>query len=63
MQSFERIWRSSCFADEAVVLSPDAVKIKQLEEVTYDQIATAFNRKELFILIQLNLKRIYSIRI
>jgi UDP-N-acetylmuramate: L-alanyl-gamma-D-glutamyl-meso-diaminopimelate ligase len=43
--------------------SPDAVKIKQLEEVTYDQIATAFNRKELFILIQLNLKRIYSIRI
>lgn len=38
------------FADEAVVFySPDAVKIKQLEEVTYDQIATAFNRKDLVI--------------
>ena len=38
------------YADEAVVFySPDAVKIKQLEEVTYDQIATAFNRKDLII--------------
>jgi UDP-N-acetylmuramate: L-alanyl-gamma-D-glutamyl-meso-diaminopimelate ligase len=27
------------YADVAVVLSPDAVKIKQLEEVSYDQIA------------------------
>jgi UDP-N-acetylmuramate: L-alanyl-gamma-D-glutamyl-meso-diaminopimelate ligase len=32
-----------------VFYSPDAVKIKQLEEVTYDQIATAFNRKDLVI--------------
>jgi UDP-N-acetylmuramate: L-alanyl-gamma-D-glutamyl-meso-diaminopimelate ligase len=38
------------FADEAVVFySPDAVKIKQLEEVTYEQIAKAFNRKDLVI--------------
>lgn len=38
------------FADVAVVFySPDAVKIKQLEEVTYEQIATAFNRKDLVI--------------
>ena len=38
------------FADVAVVFySPDAVKIKQLEEVTYDQIANAFNRKDLII--------------
>ena len=38
------------FADVAVVFySPDAVKIKQLEEVTYDQIANAFNRKDLVI--------------
>jgi UDP-N-acetylmuramate: L-alanyl-gamma-D-glutamyl-meso-diaminopimelate ligase len=38
------------FADKAVVFySPDAVKIKQLEEVTYDQIASAFNRKDLII--------------
>ena len=38
------------YADVAVVFySPDAVKIKQLEEVTYDQIATAFNRKDLII--------------
>jgi UDP-N-acetylmuramate: L-alanyl-gamma-D-glutamyl-meso-diaminopimelate ligase len=29
--------------------SPDAVKIKQLEEVSYDQIAQAFNRKDLII--------------
>lgn len=37
-------------ADVAVVFySPDAVKIKQLEEVTYDQIAKAFNRKDLII--------------
>ncbi|MCG9793993.1 UDP-N-acetylmuramate--L-alanine ligase [Flavobacterium algicola] len=37
-------------ADIAVVFySPDAVKIKQLQEVTYDQIATAFNRKDLII--------------
>ncbi|MEN9928815.1 MAG: UDP-N-acetylmuramate--L-alanyl-gamma-D-glutamyl-meso-2,6-diaminoheptandioate ligase [Bacteroidota bacterium] len=38
------------YADEAVVFySPDAVKIKQLEEVTYDQIAKAFNREDLII--------------
>lgn len=38
------------FADVAVVFySPDAVKIKQLEEVTYNQIANAFNRKDLII--------------
>ena len=38
------------FADEAVVFySPDAVKIKQLEEVTYEQIAKAFNREDLII--------------
>ena len=38
------------FADVAVVFySPDAVKIKQLEEVTYEQIAHAFNRKDLII--------------
>ncbi len=37
-------------ADVAVVFySPDAVKIKQLDEVTYEQIATAFNRKDLII--------------
>jgi UDP-N-acetylmuramate: L-alanyl-gamma-D-glutamyl-meso-diaminopimelate ligase len=38
------------YADVAVVFySPDAVKIKQLEEVTYEQIATSFNRKDLII--------------
>jgi UDP-N-acetylmuramate: L-alanyl-gamma-D-glutamyl-meso-diaminopimelate ligase len=38
------------FADEAIVFySPDAVKIKQLKEVTYEQIANAFNRKDLVI--------------
>ncbi|WP_016988879.1 UDP-N-acetylmuramate--L-alanine ligase [Flavobacterium sp. ACAM 123] len=38
------------YADVAVVFySPDAVKIKELEEVTYDQIAQAFNRKDLII--------------
>jgi UDP-N-acetylmuramate: L-alanyl-gamma-D-glutamyl-meso-diaminopimelate ligase len=38
------------FADVAAVFySPDAVKIKQLEEVTYEQIAQAFNRKDLII--------------
>ena len=38
------------YADEAVVFySPDAVKIKQLEEVTSEQIAMAFNRKDLII--------------
>ncbi len=38
------------FADLAVVFySPDAVKIKQLDEVTYDQIAKAFNREDLVI--------------
>lgn len=38
------------FADLAVVFySPDAVKIKQLEEVTYEQIANAFNREDLII--------------
>ncbi|OIQ21360.1 MAG: peptidoglycan synthetase [Flavobacterium sp. MedPE-SWcel] len=37
-------------ADIPVVFySPDAVKIKQLEEVTYDQIAKAFNREDLII--------------
>ncbi|MFY7730593.1 MAG: UDP-N-acetylmuramate--L-alanine ligase [Flavobacterium sp.] len=37
-------------ADVAVVFySPDAVKIKQLEEVTYEQIAAAFNREDLII--------------
>ncbi len=38
------------FADVAVVFySPDAVKIKQLEEVTYEQIAQSFNREDLII--------------
>jgi UDP-N-acetylmuramate: L-alanyl-gamma-D-glutamyl-meso-diaminopimelate ligase len=38
------------YADVAVVFySPDAVKIKQLEEVSYDQIAQSFNRKDLII--------------
>src|SRR6478672_526877 len=37
-------------ADMAIVFySPDAVKIKQLEEVTCDQIAKAFNREDLII--------------
>ncbi len=37
-------------ADVAVVFySPDAVKIKQLEEVTYDQIAQSFKRSDLII--------------
>jgi UDP-N-acetylmuramate: L-alanyl-gamma-D-glutamyl-meso-diaminopimelate ligase len=37
-------------ADIAVVFySPDAVKIKQLEEVTYDQIAQSFKREDLII--------------
>jgi UDP-N-acetylmuramate: L-alanyl-gamma-D-glutamyl-meso-diaminopimelate ligase len=37
-------------ADVAVVFySPDAVKIKQLEEVTYDQIAQSFKRNDLII--------------
>ena len=37
-------------ADVAVVFySPDAVKIKQLNEVTYDQIAQSFNRNDLVI--------------
>jgi len=37
-------------ADVAVVFySPDAVKIKQLEEVTYDQIAKSFERDDLII--------------
>ncbi|MFT3687366.1 MAG: Mur ligase family protein [Phycisphaerales bacterium] len=37
-------------ADIAVVFySPDAVKIKQLEEVTYDQIAQSFKRDDLVI--------------
>lgn len=37
-------------ADVAVVFySPDAVKIKQLEEVTYDQIAKSFQRDDLII--------------
>jgi UDP-N-acetylmuramate: L-alanyl-gamma-D-glutamyl-meso-diaminopimelate ligase len=38
------------YADVAVVFySPDAVKIKQLEEVTYDQIAQSFKRDDLII--------------
>jgi UDP-N-acetylmuramate: L-alanyl-gamma-D-glutamyl-meso-diaminopimelate ligase len=38
------------YADVAVVFySPDAVKIKQLEEVTYEQIAASFNRDDLII--------------
>jgi UDP-N-acetylmuramate: L-alanyl-gamma-D-glutamyl-meso-diaminopimelate ligase len=38
------------YADVAVVFySPDAVKIKQLEAVTYEQIATSFNRNDLII--------------
>ena len=38
------------YADVAVVFySPDAVKIKQLEEVSYNQIAKAFNRVDLII--------------
>ncbi len=37
-------------ADVAVVFySPDAVKIKQLEEVTYEQIAQSFRREDLII--------------
>ncbi|TDP57834.1 UDP-N-acetylmuramate--L-alanine ligase [Flavobacterium dankookense] len=37
-------------ADVAVVFySPDAVKIKQLEEVTYDQIAQSFQREDLIV--------------
>jgi len=37
-------------ADVAVVFySPDAVKIKQLEEVTYEQIAQSFKRQDLII--------------
>lgn len=37
-------------ADVPVVFySPDAVKIKQLEEVTYEQIAKSFNREDLII--------------
>ena len=37
-------------ADVAVVFySPDAVKIKQLEEVSYEQIATSFKRDDLII--------------
>ncbi|WP_438965873.1 UDP-N-acetylmuramate--L-alanine ligase [Flavobacterium sp.] len=37
-------------ADVAVVFySPDAVKIKQLEEVTYDQISESFQREDLII--------------
>ncbi len=37
-------------ADVAVVFySPDAVKIKQMEEVTYDQIANSFERNDLII--------------
>ena len=38
------------FADMAVVFySPDAVQIKQLDKVSYEQIAEAFNRKDLII--------------
>ena len=38
------------YADKAVVFySPQAVKIKQLEEVTFQQIANAFKREDLII--------------
>jgi UDP-N-acetylmuramate: L-alanyl-gamma-D-glutamyl-meso-diaminopimelate ligase len=38
------------FADKAVVFySPDAVKIKRLNEVSYDQISEAFKREDLII--------------
>jgi UDP-N-acetylmuramate: L-alanyl-gamma-D-glutamyl-meso-diaminopimelate ligase len=37
------------YADVAVVFIPRCGKIKQLEEVSYDQIAQAFNRKDLII--------------
>jgi UDP-N-acetylmuramate: L-alanyl-gamma-D-glutamyl-meso-diaminopimelate ligase len=38
------------FADKAVVFySPDAVKIKRLDEVSYDQISEAFKREDLII--------------
>jgi UDP-N-acetylmuramate: L-alanyl-gamma-D-glutamyl-meso-diaminopimelate ligase len=51
------------YADEAVVFySPDAVKIKQLEEVTYDQIAKAFNRDYIYP-IPSSSKRICSVKI
>jgi hypothetical protein len=40
------LWNSRC---GRCFYSPDAVKIKQLEEVSYDQIAQAFNRKDLII--------------
>jgi UDP-N-acetylmuramate: L-alanyl-gamma-D-glutamyl-meso-diaminopimelate ligase len=37
-------------ADVAVVFySPDAIKIKQLDEVSYEQIASSFNRNDLII--------------
>ena len=37
-------------ADVAVVFySPDAVRIKQLDDVSYEQIAKAFNREDLII--------------
>jgi hypothetical protein len=39
--------------------SPDAVKIKQLEEVSYDQIAQAFNRKDLIIYTNQRLQRLF----
>jgi UDP-N-acetylmuramate: L-alanyl-gamma-D-glutamyl-meso-diaminopimelate ligase len=42
MLNSKRIRSALEYADKAVVFySPDAVKIKQLEEVTYDQIANA----------------------
>jgi UDP-N-acetylmuramate: L-alanyl-gamma-D-glutamyl-meso-diaminopimelate ligase len=40
-------------------LFPDAVKIKQLEEVSYDQIAQAFNRKDLIIYKSKRLQRLF----
>ena len=53
------------YADVAVVFySPDAVKIKQFEEVTYEQIANAFNREDLIIYTNPTiLKTFYSIKI
>lgn len=48
---FLKEYQGALDAGDAVVVfySPDAVKIKQLDEVTYDQIAQSFNRKDLII--------------
>jgi UDP-N-acetylmuramate: L-alanyl-gamma-D-glutamyl-meso-diaminopimelate ligase len=60
---FQKNMKELEYADVAIVFySPDAVKIKQLEEVTYEQIANAFNRKNLIIYTnQLSLKTIYLV--